>query len=142
MAGEIWMSYDSAETLYAVVYDPDDSYKIYNTDSEAFEAYDAGNITDYDIAMTASGDMHYGDFPDLDEGPYMVQVRLQAGANPSVDDFIVGQGRMYWSEAGSTTGDSGGEIEIEDIVTSANIKTETYLPAAADIDPRKSRIYL
>jgi hypothetical protein len=142
MAGEIWMSRDSVDTVYAVIYDPDDSYKIYNFTTSAFEAYNAANITHYDLAMTASGDMHYGDFPDLDDGAYMVQVRLQAGASPSVDDFIIGQGRIYWSDTGSETGDSGGEIEVEDIVSSSNIKTDTFMPAIEEITPSKSRIFL
>lgn len=128
MAGEIYHSYDSSYTLYAVIYDATDSYKVYNFTTAAFEAWSDGNIGDYDLPMTASGDMHYADFPDLDEGLYIVHVRVQAGGSPNVDDIPVAQGRLYWAE---TAGDDGGsgELEVEDIVTaSSSIVNEFYPP--------------
>ena len=98
MSGEVSHGLDSADTAYFLVYRPSDSY-IWDVSSGAFEAVGTWNDTrvgECDIAMTAAGDVHFGDFPSVPLGEYHVQVRKQAGVNPDTDDIPIGQGIMHW----------------------------------------------
>ena len=101
MSNEIAHSADSAKTLYAHIYRFADKY-IYSSTNSAFEAVGTWNdarAQACDIAMTASGDAHFGDFPTVAEGVYFVTIKVQAGVNPDTDDKEVGQGVMYWDGA-------------------------------------------
>lgn len=98
MANEIALSFDSASTLYALVYRQSDGY-IYDVGHTAFEAVGTWNdarVAECDIAMTASGDMHFGTFPVVAAGTYYVQIRKRVGASPDTDDIIAAQGFMVW----------------------------------------------
>jgi len=91
-------SYDNASNLYFLVYRLSDNY-IWDVGDSAFEAVGTWNdarVDECDIAMTAAGDAHFGNFPSVPNGTYFVQVRLRAGASPDADDKLVGQGEMYW----------------------------------------------
>ena len=123
MAGEIWHSFDSAETLYALIYRQADGY-IWDRVAGAFESatWDNTNLLTYDITnnlgMSKSGDFHYFDFPTaIEAGTYYVTIRWRAGASPDTDDLIVAQGVMYWG--GSTTSGGIGE-EVDLIVIEEN----------------------
>jgi len=101
MSNEIAHGFDSADTLYALVYRFSDMY-IYITATGVFEAVGTWNDARAgacDIAMTAAGDAHFADFPTVPTGVYFVEVRKQAGVNPDSDDKPVGQGVMAWDGA-------------------------------------------
>lgn len=105
MANEIWTSYDSASTLYALVYRESDGY-IYDVGDTAFEPVGPWNdarVAECDIAMTAVGDMHKGTFPVVAAGYYWVQVRDRIGANPDTDDEQIAQGFMDWDGTAEIT---------------------------------------
>jgi hypothetical protein len=98
MANEISFSYDSSFVLYAFVYRQSDKY-IYDVSDSAFEVLGTWNdarAISCSIAMTASGDMHFADFPIVEAGAYFVQIRLRSGASASVNDVPVAQGFMVW----------------------------------------------
>ena len=124
MSNEIAWSYDSAETLYALVYEKDTGY-IWDVGDGAFEEVGTWNdarVDECDIAMTASGDMHFADFPSAipDTGSYFVQVRLQEGESPDTDDPPVAHGTLYWggAEAEGGTAEEIDEETISDDITS------------------------
>jgi hypothetical protein len=48
------------------------------------------------VTMAPQGDVHFADFPDSPRDVYFVQIKLQAGVNPSSDDLEDGQGVAYW----------------------------------------------
>lgn len=100
MANEIWHSYDSASTLYALVYRPSDGY-IYDVGDAAFEAVGTWNdarVGECDIAMSTAGgsDIHLADFPTVAAAVYLVQIRLRVGGSPDTDDPPIAQGFMNW----------------------------------------------
>ena len=129
MANEIVHGYDSAKVLYALVYRISDKY-IYDVGDTAFEAIGTWNdarADECDIAMTATGDVHFGTFPVVAEGIYFVEIRDRVGANPDTDDKPVAQGIMDWDGTAEktfssiTTDISGIETKIDTIDT--NIDT-------------------
>jgi len=98
MAGKFAHSSDSTNTLYFFVYRISDSF-IYDAGDTAFEAigvWDDARAGECDIAMTGVGDVHFGTFPVVVAGVYFVQIRIQAGASPDVNDEPDGQGIAYW----------------------------------------------
>ena len=99
MANEIHHSFDSAETLYALIRRAEDQY-IYDVGDEEFEELGTWNdarVIACAVEMTASGDTHWADFPVVDEGVYFVEIREQAGASPDTDDLSIAQGVMNWN---------------------------------------------
>jgi len=101
MANEIFHGADEAKTLYALVYRVSDKY-IYSVTNSAFEAVGTWNdarADACDIAMTASGDAHFADFPIVAPGVYDVLIKVQAGGSPDSDDKETGQGVMSWEGA-------------------------------------------
>lgn len=102
MSNEIRTGFAAGFTLYATIRQPSTGY-IWNTSSQAFEAYAAANITDYDIALTDSGLGYYtGDFPtSIANGTYETLVYEQVGATPATTDIpFGGPVSYYWN--GST----------------------------------------
>lgn len=95
MAREIYQSFDPLLTLYALVYRRSDGH-VWNTDSEDFEPYADADLGDYAIALTAVGAMHFADMPDVLEGVYLIQIRLQVGAAPDLADPPISQAYMDW----------------------------------------------
>jgi len=96
MAREIYQSFDPLLTLYALVYRRSDGY-VWNTDSESFEPYADADLADYAIALTPVGAMHFADMPDVLEGVYLIQIRLQMGAAPDLADPPISQGCIEWT---------------------------------------------
>ncbi len=144
MAKEIYMSSESTDTLYAIVYQQSDG-KVWN--GSAFEAWVDGNIGTYDIAMTASGDMFFGDFPAVPEvdgasDKYIVQVRKQLGASPAITDDLIGQGFMEWGTSGGDETTDTGEVTSGSIAGSNSIASHDYPENEDDLTLRKARIYL
>lgn len=88
MANEIKVGFDDGHTLYVFI--RDDTGQIYDVGDTAFEAVGTWNdarADECDIALTAKdGELYLGDFPDVANGTYLVQVYSQAGANPDTDD--------------------------------------------------------
>ena len=107
MANEIHLDYKSGNTLYAVVRNNEGS--VWCVAEQIFETWGTGghNADDYDIGLTdKSGDRYIGDFDsNIDAGRYTVQVFLQAGANPSDSDDVIGSGEVVWTGAGELTSD-------------------------------------
>ena len=71
----------------------------------AFEAYNASNIADYDIAMTEQGacGVYVGTFDSsVSAGMYDVVVRDRAGGSPAETDPVIGSGMVNWT--GSAVG--------------------------------------
>lgn len=99
MASEIQLAYGTTgRTLYAVIRTSVGT--VWNTNSAAFEAFNAANWTDYDIAMTEQGTTGYyaGTFPPaISSGVYEVEVRDRGGSSPAVSDALAGSGEIQWS---------------------------------------------
>ena len=96
MANEIKFAFDKDSTLYARVFN--DTGQVWNTSgTPAFEAWADGNVTDYDISLTdKSSGQYIGDFPTTSAGRFKVNIYDRAGANPAIDDDVVGTGEMLW----------------------------------------------
>lgn len=99
MANEIWMTFDEAFTLYALVWRKT-VVKVWNDDDSQFDTYTDADILKYDIPLTNSvdSDYHSVNFPAaISTGIYRVQVMLQVGGAIDADtDYGVGQGEIYW----------------------------------------------
>jgi len=71
--------------------------QIWNTDTEAFEDWDAGNVAKYSITMTdMSGDLYTGDLPDLDRILNIIQFYEWDGVAATVNDVLKGGGITDW----------------------------------------------
>lgn len=71
----------------------------YNTAGAAFEAYNASNFTDYDIAATefgASG-VYAATMPTVAAGTYNLIARKRAGGSPATTDTVVALGEIQWT---------------------------------------------
>ena len=107
MANEIQADYASGNTIYAVIRDiPGDVWYIAG---HVFEAWgtDAHDTDDYDIVLTdKSGGRYVGDFDgNISAGRYVVQIFLQAGANPADGDTLISSDEILWSGSGKVTAD-------------------------------------
>ena len=74
--------------------------QIWNTaGTPAFEAYNAANITDYDIAMTELGATGYyaGSMPSVAAGAYSAVCYYRAGGSPAQSDTPFAGGDIQWS---------------------------------------------
>ncbi len=104
---EVAHGYDSAKTLYFHVYRFSDKY-IYSSTNSAYEAVGTWNdarAQACDIAMTAAGDTHFGNFPASARDVYFVLIKEQVTGTQLASDREVGQGVMYWD----------GEKELNDL---------------------------
>lgn len=76
-----------------------------------FEAYDADNYADYDVALTEQGNsgVYVADFPSgiTTGGTYEYYVHRQAGASPAEGDYVINIGKVDWSGTVSITGATG-----------------------------------
>lgn len=103
MAGEIEIAYGTTgRTLYAVV--RSSTGTVWNTAGAAFEAFNAANWADYDIALTEQGASGYyvGTFPAATAGVYNVEARDRAGGSPAVTDAVAGAGAVEWDGSAAT----------------------------------------
>jgi hypothetical protein len=97
LSNEITHSSDQLNTVYAHVFRFSDKYiYVTGTGFEAVGTWNDARAQACDVAMLPQGDAHFGDFPAVARDTYFVQIKLQAGANPSADDLEDGQGVMYW----------------------------------------------
>jgi hypothetical protein len=106
MANEIYVNYDSGNTLYAAIRNKQG--QVWYAAGQVFEAWGTGgrNAAAYDIALTDKGGARYvGDFPAAitAAGRYGVQVFLQAGANPADGDELAGGSEIVWSGKAEVT---------------------------------------
>jgi len=146
MANEIHVDYTSGNTLYAVV--RNGAGEVWYPGGQVFEAWGTGGraADDYDISLTdKSGNRYVGGFNgNIPASRYSVQVFLQAGANPSDSDNLVGGGEIVWSGTGEVTSDkllankavqnkSTGEIKYYDNDGQTVLLTHTPADAAATI---------
>ncbi len=146
MVNEIHVDYTSGNTLYAVI--RNSSGEVWYPGGQVFEAWGTGGRAagDYYISLTdKSGNRYVGGFDgNIPAGRYSVQVFLQAGANPSDSDNLVGGGEIVWSGTGEVTSDkllankavqnkSTGEIKYYDDDGQTVLLTHTPTDAAATI---------
>jgi hypothetical protein len=167
MANEIYQSYESSETLYAVVYAQGTAY-VYNVTDGALQEsevvyyendavfYEGDTVmygdngaaySDYAVVMTAAGDLHMADFPAVAAGAYVVQVRVQSGSLPQADDFPLSQGFMEWTGTAeitlSTLTDQIETVEAstDSLVTAQNTQRNTF-PSNVPADTKPKIINL
>ena len=103
---EVAHGFDSAKTLYFHVYRFSDKY-IYSSTNSAYEAVGTWNdarAAACDIAMTAAGDTHFGNFPASARGVYFVLIKERGTGAPLASDKGIAQGVMYW--------DGNNEIDV------------------------------
>lgn len=76
-----------------------------------FEAYSAGNYSNYDIALTEQGssNVYVADFPTLitTGGTYEYFVHRQSGGSPAEGDQVINTGKIDWTGTVAITGASG-----------------------------------
>lgn len=93
MANELQAYTTTGKTLYAVLISS--AGQAWN--GAAFEAIQAVNWTDYDIALTeATAGLYLANLPAVVAGIYTYVVYEQAGANPAVTDTKLGVGYLNW----------------------------------------------
>ena len=77
----------------------------YNTVGAAFEAFNAANWTDYDLAGTEFGTsgMYSADMPAVAAGAYSLSARHRAGGSPAQTDAVVAAGEIQWDGSAVVT---------------------------------------
>jgi len=123
MANEVKISHATGSTLYFRVFDG--TGQVWNTSgTPAFEAWSAGNVTDYDITLTDKTSGEYiGSFPTTASGTFWLIAFLQNGASPAITDVAISSvGHMVWTG----TAESTLEDAIGSVTTQANIQQQVY----------------
>ncbi len=102
MAAEIQFTDTPSSTDYAVLTNSVGQW--YNTAGAAFEAFNASNFTDYDLAATEAGatGFYTASMPSVAAGVYNVQARRRAGGSPAVSDAVVAVGEIEWDGSAVT----------------------------------------
>ena len=146
MSNEIHIDYSSGSTLYAVIRNR--VGEVWYAGGQVFESWGMGGRTadDYDISLTDKGGSRYvGNFDsNISAGRFSIQAFLQAGANPSDSDNLVGGNEIVWSGAGKVTCDkllankavqnkATGEIKYYDDDGQTILLTHTPVDEAATI---------
>lgn len=94
-------------TLYARLANPAGLW----WNGSSFEAYSAGNYSNYDISMTEQGNsgVYVADFPTaiVTGGSYEYFVHRQSGGSPAEGDLIIGTGKVDWTGTASVSASSG-----------------------------------
>lgn len=114
MANEIQATYDSSQTLYALIFDA--AGQVWDLVGSNWENYAAAQQDNYDIALseTATNSGQYrGTFPaGISAGLYSVVLFLQAGGTPaSTDERIGDTGIMHWDGSAEITIADTGQTE-------------------------------
>lgn len=124
MAGEIQFTDDTGFTDYVNLTNTVGQW--YNTVGAAFEAFNAANFADYDIAAAEYGTsgVYRADMPALAAGAYNVTARRRAGGAPAQSDRVVGTGTLGWD--GTVVRDQVDAVAVSGDVTAAN-NLETML---------------
>lgn len=92
---EVHFNYASGKTTYFVI--RNSVGLIWN--GVAFEAYDALNWTDYDVAAVEQGNSGFytGNFPSaIPAGVYSVVAKEQLGGSPAENDLTIAVGELQW----------------------------------------------
>lgn len=146
MANEIHVNYASGNTLYAVVRNA--AGDVWHVAGQVFEVWGTGGRTmdDYDINLTdKSGSRYVGSFDtSITAGRYLIQVFLQAGANPADSDTFIAGEEIVWSGSGVVTAEKllankavqdkpSGQIKYYDDDGQTVLLTHTPTDAAATI---------
>jgi hypothetical protein len=122
MSNEIYNTYKSGFTLYAVIRkQSDDTVNIQGTDT--FEVWNDANILTYDFQMTDNGGDYYSvDFPTAITGTdvetYRIEIFLQTGGSAAITDYPIAQGELFWQD--------GKEIDLGIIYNSNQTVTNVY----------------
>lgn len=124
----------SGATLYAII--RNSSGEVWNTNSEAFEAYNGSNLGDYDVPMTEQGSSGYFavDFPTAitEAAEYSVVSYQQAGGSPASTDKMRLSGTIPWNgtEVVGAVSDltSDALSSINDVAGCAIIKKQRTMP--------------
>jgi len=130
MAGEVQLLMPSLPaTAYFVVRNSVGQF--WNTaGTPAFEAYNAANWTDYDIALTQSGaSQHYaGTFPSaIAAGVYSLTAYIQGGASPAITDTLAGQDdTFHWSGTARRS--------LNDVKLSGETHTSAVIPTVSTVN--------
>jgi len=107
MANEIHIDYSSGNTIYAVI--RNSAGQVWNPTNQVFEDWgtDGNDADDYDLTLTDKGGSRYvGNFDgNIPDGRYTTQAFLQAGANPTDGDSLVGSSQIIWRGSGELTVD-------------------------------------
>lgn len=78
----------------------------------------SGSLDDYDIsAGVALGGLWNGDFPEIANGFYIIQIRKRTGATPDCSDEIVAADKGYWNDSifGGFAVDVNGRVDVSEI---------------------------
>ena len=98
MTNEIQYNHtNDTDILYAILRNP--AKQIRDVENNEWDTHpESGSLDDCDIsAGTASGGLWSGDFPSgIDNGFYVVQIRLRAGSTPDCSDEIIGSAKGFW----------------------------------------------
>lgn len=97
MAAEIQFADTTGQTCYANLVNNVGEW--WNTVGGAFEAFNAANWADYDLAATEFGTsgIYRANMPAAAAGSYNLTARRRAGGSPAQSDPIVGDGGIEWS---------------------------------------------
>ena len=105
MAHEIQASYESGNTLYAVIRNR--AGEVWQVAGQAFEPWGAAghDADDYALALTDKGGSRYvANFDEnISAGSYFVQWFVQAGASPADTDTLVGGRSIVWTGTAELT---------------------------------------
>lgn len=150
MSAEIQFDHDSGKTCYAQLRNV--AGQIWN--GSAFEAYNASNIANYDIAATEQGasGLYVADMPAVTAGVYNIVAKEQAGGSPAQSDKTVGVGSLDWTgtAVSDTLAVAGLNKSAKSIVTgvvgtgstTSSIVTSSLSPAATRVDQFKARVVI
>jgi len=98
MANELHETAVAGITLYVRV--RNETGQVWNTNTIGFENWNAGNVTDYDVALADKDGGHYvGDFPACPSGHYFMDSFIQSGDVPAVGDRLYGKSELRWNGA-------------------------------------------
>lgn len=107
MAGEIWHNYPSGNDLDAYVFKKTDDTVFDEDDGgDTFEAWEDGNVLNYDVPLTDhDGDYYSVDFPAVivTDDIYRVVIALRAGVDAAVGDRRIAQGEINWDGSAEIT---------------------------------------
>lgn len=104
MANSIQVSFQSAQTVYAIVRNQTSGF-LWSVTSGYFENFISGNWSDYSVGLTEQGvsAFYQGNFPPgISPGVYSVVAKQQLGGSPLQTDPTVGAGDMQISFSGNT----------------------------------------
>lgn len=110
MANELTIWSTSGQTIYALIRKASDD-TIWQTTTAAFVSWNAANIANYDVALSAgaSDDYYTADMPSgiTTAGYYRIGYFAQAGGSPATSDTPLGADEFYWNGTALQTAPGG-----------------------------------